>query len=80
MRIDDISERMVFHQTLEGYGLLAGFNRVKGTLNFTGVDVYGGEYMGTVASLSTSEYNAIRVEDLPGLCEYWQMLVVFGVV
>lgn len=77
MRIDDISDRMVFHETLEGFGLFAGFNRTKGTCNFTGVDVLGGEYMGTVASLSVAEYNAIRVEDLPGLCEYWRMLAVF---
>ena len=77
MRIDDISDRMVFHETLEGFGLWAGFNRTKGTLNFTSVDVLGGEYMGTVASLSVAEYNAIRVEDLPELCEYWRMLAVF---
>lgn len=77
MRIEDVSERIVFQETLNGFGLLAGFNRTKGTLNFTGVDVYGGEYMGIAASLSISEYNAIRVEDLPGLCEYWRMLGVF---
>ena len=78
MRIEDVSERMVFNSVLDGYGLQARFIRQpRPTCQISGVNIYGGSRMDNVASLSAAEYNAVRFEDLPGLCEYWRMLAVF---
>jgi hypothetical protein len=78
MRIEDVSERMVFNSVLDGYGLQARFIRQpRPTCQISGVNIYGGSRMDVVVSLSVSEYKKIGFDDLPELCEYWKMLAVF---
>lgn len=78
MRIEDVSDRMVFKSILGKYGLQANFVRQRGSTSlFAGVVIYGGRSMDHVASLSTSEFKSTGFDDLLELCEYWKMLAVF---
>lgn len=79
MRIEDVSEWMVFQGILDEYGLRAVFIRQPSSTGLlAGVNIYYGvERMDAVVSLSVSEYKKIGFDDLPELCEYWKMLAVF---
>ena len=77
MRIDDVSDRMVFNDILSGHELLGRFVRQPMTKQIVGVQIYGLESRDPVVSLSANEFSAIRFERLSEMCEYWKMLGVF---